>query len=240
MRSDPLVVTVEATHQSLQQRMDEAVHWSTGQAHAHPRDRQRRTDAFTAATSRHLAAVDEALLPVVRHRVHGGGEAVSRYLHAARELEQALARLKARLYGEQHVAHLGWSEVWADVRRRLLAHDELERDLVDVLASHLHEGEAQALAERVYRAELRAPTRAHPYLPHRGRLGRAARRVWSVADRFWDAAESRSVPPPVRPKPKEHTDDSLVAQYLMGEPLLDAHAPLLAHRRHRRGEPVDR
>lgn len=236
MRTDPLVVTVEATHQSLQQRLDEAVHWSSGQAH--PRERQRRTDAFMAATSRHLAAVDEAVLPAVSGRLDQGEAAVRSYLHAARDLEHALALLKARLYGEQHVAHLAWPEVWGDVRRRLLVHNGLERDLAEVLAQRLGTDEAQQLAERVYRAELRAPTRAHPYIPHRGLLGRAARRIWSVADRFWDAAESRSVPQPVRPRPKEHTDDSLMAQYLMGEPLLDADAPLLAHRRHRKDEPT--
>jgi hypothetical protein len=59
-----------------------------------------------------------------------------------------------------------------------------------------------------------------------------ARRIWAVADRFWDTAESRTVPQPVRPPSKEHAHDSLVAQYLVGEPMFDPNAPVLSHRRH--------
>jgi hypothetical protein len=93
---------------------------------------------------------------------------------------------------------------------------------------------SQALADRVYRAEVRAPTRAHPYLPHRGFLGHTARRVWAAADRFWDTAENREVPPPVRPHPKDHSHESLLAQYLVGEPRMDADAPVITHRPRRR------
>lgn len=232
MSTNPLVVTVEATHQSLQQRLAEASHPDAPRRH--PREQARRTDSFLAATSRHLAAVEEALLPEVAHRVEAGADAVTAYLREARALENSLARLKARVYGEQHVAHLPWDQVWDDVRRRLLSHNELERDLAEVLASRLDQQEATGLAERVYRAELRAPTRAHPHLPHRGRLGHLARLVWSVADRFWDTAENRNVPAPVRPHPKEHTDDSLVAQYLLGEPLLDKSAPVIQHKQRTR------
>ena len=232
MSTNPLVVTVEATHQSLQQRLAEASHPDAPRRH--PREQARRTDSFLAATSRHLGAVEEALLPEAVRRIQAGADAEAAYLREARALEQSLARLKARVYGEQHVAHLPWEQVWDEVRRRLLAHNELERDLTEVLAARLDHAEATELAERVYRAELRAPTRAHPHLPHRGRLGRLARRVWSVADRFWDTAENRNVPAPVRPRPKEHTDDSLVAQYLLGEPLLDGSAPVIRHRRRTR------
>lgn len=232
MSTNPLVVTVEATHQSLQQRLAEASHPDAPRRD--PREQARRTDAFLAATSRHLAAVEEAVLPEVAHRMEAGEDAVTAYLREARALEQSLSRLKARVYGEQHVAHLPWDEVWDEVRRRLLSHNVLERDLAGVLATRIDRQGSAAIAERVYRAELRAPTRAHPHLPHRGRLGHLVRRVWSVADRFWDTAENRNVPAPVRPHPKEHTDDSLVAQYLLGEPLLDGSAPVVQHRRRTR------
>jgi hypothetical protein len=128
-----------------------------------------------------------------------------------------------------HAAHLPWSTVWDDVRRELAAHNELERAMVGDLAAVLDDARCDALAEKVYRAEVKAPTRSHPYIPHRGLIGHVARRVWAIADRFWDTAESRAVPQPVRPHPKEHSDDSLMAQYVMGEPLLDDKAPMFAH-----------
>ena len=74
-------------------------------------------------------------------------------------------------------------------------------------------------------------------LPHLGLLGRVTRRVWAVADRFWDAAEGRVIPDPVRPQPRTH--DSLLAQYLVADPKFDDQATLVEHhhgeRRHRHG-----
>lgn len=232
MNADRLVVTMEATHQSLQQRLDEATRASRGRPA--PRARQALVDAFAAATSRHLAAVEEVLLPEAAHRSDAAAERAEDYLRAARHLEHALARVKARQYGEQHVAHLAWPAVWNDVRGRLSGHNDAERALVAELTGHLDDDRAGELAFDLYRAELRAPTRAHPYIPHTGLLGHLARRVWSVADRFWDTAEGRVVPEPVRSQPRDHSHDSLLRQYLTGVPHLDAEAPVIGPRQHRR------
>lgn len=231
MSTNRLLVTIDATHRSLQQRLAEATHVDA--ARSHPRTRYARTDALLAATCRHLAAVDDALLDVASRRLPHGHERVKVYLEQARLLEHAMALLKARLYGEVHAAYLPWPDVWDVVRRDLARHNEAERTLVEDLAAAVGEAESDVLADKVYRAEVKAPTRAHPYLPHTGRLGHAARRVWSVADHFWDTAEGRVVPRPVSAPSKEHSHDSLVAQYLVGEPLFDADAPLIAHRRDR-------
>lgn len=225
-----LVLTIEATHQSLRQRLEAARRgaWSSNQ----PRDAYRRVDTFMAATSRHLAAAEE-VLPKGAQRLPDSGDRVREYVHQTRVLEQTLARLKARLYGEVHAAHVPWTAVWDGVQRELLRHNVLEQSLVHDLAQTLSEAEADALAEQVYRAEVHAPTRAHPYIPHGGWVGHLARKLWAVADRFWDTAEGRVVPAPVRPPSKEHKHDSLVAQYLFAEPHFDDHAPFIAHRRNR-------
>lgn len=230
MSVNRLVVAIEATHQSLQQRLD-AVTRTGSRRRRLPREIYARTDAFLAATSRHLSAVDEVLVPAAEHRLPDGRERTRHYLHEARALEQAMVRLKGRLYGEQHAAFQPWAEVWEEVREDLLRHNETERALVADLADVLDTESSDALAERVYRAEVKAPTRAHPYSPHTGMAGLAARRMWALADRFWDTAQARAVPPPVRPRSKEHAHDSLVAQYLVGEPMLDDSAPMLAPRR---------
>ena len=69
-------------------------------------------------------------------------------------------------------------------------------------------------------------------MTHTGMAGTVARRVFAVADRFWDTAEGRVVPEPVRPPPRRH--DSLLAQYLVADPLLDHDAKVMEHHRHRR------
>ncbi len=227
-----LDVLVEATHESLTQRLDEATRARSVDGPV--REDRARVNAFMAATSRHLAAVDEALVPEVVRRLPDGRQRATDYLHEARLLEQSLARLKARVYGEQHAAHLPWTEVWDGVRRQLAAHNEKERELAAALSAALDRETCERLADRVYRAELRAPTRAHPYLPHTGFLGLTARKVWAVADRFWDTAEGRVIPAPVRPRPKDHSHESLLTQYLVGEPLMDADAPVVNHRPNRR------
>jgi hypothetical protein len=232
MNPNVLDVLVEATHESLQRRLDEATRPAQAPVQVH--ENRARVNAFMAAASRHLAAVDETLVPEAASRLPGGRERVKEYLHEARLLEQALVRLKARLYGELHLAHVPWAEVWGGVRRHLADHNQKELELTRALSVDLEPEAIQALADRVYRAELRAPTRAHPYLPHRGVLGHAARWVWAAADRFWDTMENREIPPPIRPRPKDHSHESLLSQYLVGEPLMDADAPVIAHRPHRR------
>lgn len=227
-----LVLTVEATHQSLQQRLDEA---ARPVSRTMPREAYQRIDTFMAAVSRHLAAAEEVLADAASRRLDDGTERVHAYLHQTRVLELAITRLKARLYGEVHAAHLSWAQVWDDTRRELVTHNDLERELVTDLAGVVDQDEADRLAEKVYRSEVHAPTRAHPYIPHSGVLGHLARKIWAVADRFWDTAEGRVVPAPVKPPPKRH--DSLLAQYLVGEPHLDDRAPLVSHRKRvRRGE----
>lgn len=228
-----LVVTIEATHQSLRQRLDDATDYAALRSKA--REQYARTDAFLAATCRHLAAVEEALLPIARHRLPQGGERTKAYLHQAKLLELATAHLKARLYGEAHAAYLSWAEVWDNVRRELDRHNEVELRIAEDLAGVLDRAQSDGLAELLYRAEVKAPTRAHPYIPHSGPVGHAARKIWAAADRFWDTAEGRVVPQPVRPPSKEHAHDSLVGQYLFGGALLDANAPVVAHRRRRGG-----
>ena len=223
MDTNRLMVTIDATHQSLAQRLAEA-HDPDSRRRA--RESYARMDAFMGATSRHLAAVDEVLLPEVCRRLPDGKQHAKAYLVEARHLEQAIARLKARLYGEVHVVHLPLQGVWQDVTDQLTRHNDLERELVRELCADLDASTCDDLASRIYHAELRAPTRAHPYTPHTGLTGVAARRLFAFADRFWDNAQSRVVPPPVRARRREPEHQSLVTQYLSGEPRLDAEAPV--------------
>ena len=222
---DSLLLTIEATQRSLEQRLHEAV--APHHDPSRPRDTYAATDAFLAATSRHLSAAEAVLLDPVRRAVPDGESLVHGYLELVRRLEHTLALLKARLYGEAHAIHLDWTDLWRRVADELTEHNRLETSLVHALVRHGDAVTLDGMARRLFDAETHAPTRPHPMLPHLGPLARVARRVWSVADRFWDAAEGRVIPDPVRPVP--HTHDSLLAQYLVADPKFDDHASLIEH-----------
>jgi hypothetical protein len=208
-----LDISITTTHEVLRSRLDRAV---AGHAVAR-RSRQDypETDTFLASMSRHLAAASAALLPPVQHELPDGGARARDFVRQSRRLEVCLAQTKAKLYGEAHAIHRSWGAVWADVRTELDRTLEMERLLVDELLGTLSPDRADALAMQVYRAELRSPTRPHPFLPHRGLSGRLTRRLVHTVDHFWDATEGRMVPDPVHPR--DHSHDGPFTHYLLAD-----------------------
>ena len=225
-RGDSLAQTLEATQRSLEERLGEAL--LPHRDPTRPRDNYAATDSFMAATSRHLAAIEAVMLEPVRRTVPEGASLCREYLHAARELEHTLALIKGRLYGQAHAIHLAWPELWETAATQLNEHNRIERQMVAELIQHGDPAEVEGLARHVFDAETHGPTRPHPYSPHTGLLGLVARRIWALADRFWDNAEGRVIPEVVHPSHHQH--DSLVAQYLMADPKFDAAAPIVEHR----------
>jgi hypothetical protein len=187
-----------------------------------PRRARQLADTFMATTCRHLAAVDDALLPVARRRVEGGRQLVTAYVLHTREVERTLHTLKARMYGDAHACRLQSSELWQRVRMLLVEHEIQENAIVDKVTAALSDRELESLAERLRRTEGRSPTRPHPYSPHAGLAGRLSHRVWSVFDGFWDNAEGRVIPCP-QPPPHPRSD-SLFTRYVLGSPRFDATA----------------
>ena len=187
-----------------------------------PRKGFEQIDTSLAMASKHLGAVDAAVLPVVRKQVPDGAHLVHEYLRAARELELALAHVKAREYGSVFQARRSWQSVWSDVVTALDEQRRRELELVSMLAARLDAPTLDALTERLYRAEAAAPSRPHPYAPHTGLRGAVARRVMHLADAFWDAAEGRMVPEPERP---EHKAPGRMGQYLLADPRFDEEPP---------------
>src|SRR5262245_11612382 len=153
-----------------------------------PRLQHRLTDTFSAVLCRHLAAVDDVLLPRARKELSHGHAKVHDYVHHARGLENTLHLLKARLYGDATALHRTWEEGWGGVDAWLDDHVTHEQVLMHALAEHLTADEAQRLAVVLPIAEEHSPTRPHPYTPHTGVLGRIAHRFWARADNFWDDA----------------------------------------------------
>lgn len=215
---DTLDMAIEATHDVLEERLSAA---AIGVAPGNgPRDVQQLTDTFLVSTCRHMTAVNTVLLPAARSLLPDGRARAREFTRACRRLERSLAQTKAKLYGSAYAIHRPWAGVWADVRTAFADAVRVEREIVAALGSVTDAATRDDLAARMYRAELAAPTRPHPYLPHHGLAGRLTRRLWSWADRFWDAAEGRLAPEPVRVR--RHARDGLLTQYLLGSPRMGA------------------
>ncbi len=232
---ESLAMAVEATQGALEQWLHEAL--LPHRDPHRPRDHFAATDTFIASASRHLAATEAVLVSQVRHSVPEGSRLSHDYLAAARGLEYALVRIKGKLYGEAHLIYLTWPSLWADARDRLDDHNRLETHLVEELRRHGDPATVDALAGRMFDVEIHGPTRPHPRTPHTVLLGSAARKMWAMADRFWDAAEGRVIPDPVHPRARRH--DSLLAQYLVADPHFDASATIVTHRRRTHPRPCD-
>ncbi|MFC4784058.1 hypothetical protein ACT8ZV_06265 [Nocardioides sp. MAHUQ-72] len=217
---DVLRSSILFTHENLAARFDRAsaMLYTPGQ----PRKGYEHIDTFLAVASKHLNAVDAVLLPTVRRQVPDGAHVVHDYLHSVKALELALAHVKAREYGSVFDAARPWNAVWSDVGAALAEHRRHEFALGELLAVHVQPVTLETLADRLHRAETRSPSRPHPYAPHTGVPGAVARRIMHAVDSFWDAAEGRMVPEPVRPP---HKAPGKVTQYFLADPRFDEDDP---------------
>jgi hypothetical protein len=206
---------LESIHHDLQQRLDVAA--GARPDLRHPRDHYRAIDTFLAAASRHNAGMVDAIAPLVRH-LPGGHDLAHEYLAASRSYEEALAQVKAKLYGSTFAIDRRWPSVWDDVRRGLDAVCDLEMRLADALLA-AEPDDPQDLGTRLHHSELVSPTRPHPWIPHQGVVGHLARVVARRVDRFWDSTEGRMVPEPVRHH--ERGRQGPLTQYLLADPHLD-------------------
>lgn len=172
-------------------------------------------DQFNAGTSRHLHAVDEALLPAVSAHVENGSALVHEYLPTARHLEVLLFHVKAHEYGSTWETTHDWPTLWGEVEQALVAQQVKEEELVSHLAEEASDDVLVLVAGRMTLAERRAPSRPHPHLPHTGLSGKVVRRLARPVDAIWDSVEGRSVG---NPKPLPHKEPGLFWQYLLGDP----------------------
>lgn len=211
-----LRTTIQHSQDRLSERLADAREMAVSRER--PRDGHERIDGFLASTSKHLHAVDAVLLKPARRQVPDGGVLVHDYLRSAKDLEVVLAHVKAHEYGSVYETSYTWPQVWDEVGGAMADHRRHEEVLGDRLTASLDDDELDTLTQRLYAAELAAPSRPHPYTPHTGMFGLVARKVMHTVDRFWDTAEGRMVPEPA-PEPKKKP--GLVAQYFLADPRFD-------------------
>lgn len=185
-----------------------------------PRGHYAPIDTFLAVASRHNAGMVDAIAPLVRGRPDGHDLAHD-YLLASREYEQSLAQVKAKLYGSTFAVTRPWSEVWDEVSVAFETVCALERRLAETLLEDAGDDgspDGEDLGTRLHHAELKAPTRPHPWIPHQGVPGHVARMVARRVDQFWDTTEGRMIPEPVRHHDRSHQGP--LTQYLLADPHL--------------------
>lgn len=214
---DTLVPGMRATHAALAHRLAQAADAHPDVDPSHPRDQYPAIDTFLASASRHNAAVIAVVVPAARHRLADGRGRARDFVQQSRRFEQALNQVKAKLYGSSYAVRRSWPSIWADVRREFAVSCEMEQALVEDLAAARRTDDPD-YGEELYHAELHAPTRPHPYIPHQGASGKVARAVALRVDRFWDAAEGRMIPEPLHHHDRSH--DGKLTQYLLADPHL--------------------
>lgn len=210
---DTLSTSIKVTRSILGARLDRAE--ASMPTRDNPRDRFPATDTFLASTSRHVGAINAVLVPAVRRRLPDGHDAACELVRLSKRLEDAMFQTKSKLYGSAYAIGRPWTSIWAEVHACFDELLELEEELVARLVDTLDELGCGELTERIYHAELDAPTRPHPHLPHQGVRGKVARRVAHGVDRFWDTAEGRMIPEPVRIH--DHHHDGRLTQYLLAQ-----------------------
>lgn len=210
---------LESIHHDLGHRLSLAS--SAKPDERHPRGHYAAIDTFLAAASRHNAGMVDAIAPLVRD-LPDGHDLAHDYIVASREYEEALAQVKAKLYGNTFVINRSWSSIWAEVRREFDAVCGLERRLAEALGDEPGDGR-EDLGTRLHHAELKAPTRPHPFIPHQGFVGHLARLVARRVDQFWDTTEGRMIPEPVRHHDRDH--QGRFTQYLLADPHLEDEPP---------------
>lgn len=151
------------------------------------------TDFFLLQLCQHLAAFCDVVLPATRQHLPEGRERVRTHVQHVRRLERHVRRTKHRLYGESHVAHLLWSDVWDDLGREFDLLMTCEDELLTDLSAQIDPETSRTYAARLTLVEATSPSRPHPNSLHTGWFAHASRSAWSKLDSFWNVAEGRLV-----------------------------------------------
>lgn len=207
-----LIDYVRSSHEDLSARLGLArqMHGTRDD----PRRERHRIDDFLGATCKHLHALDEVLLPAYA-KVPDGRSLCHEFTASVKRLEVLLYHVNAHEYGSTIEGHYSWPALWTDVEHALADEREKEEALARRLTDGLEDDRLTELADRIHRVEPEEPSRPHPHQPHGGLLGRVSRGVMRKTDAFWDMAQGRIVPEPVR-EPKRKP--GLMGQYLLGSP----------------------
>lgn len=219
---DTLTRDLEATHDDLRERLDRASHARATPDPARPRAERPTVDQFLRTASRHNAAMLAVVLPAVRARLPEGSRKAHALVAQVRHVEVALNWIKAKEYGSTYAVRTSWDSLWEDLYTEFEALCALEEELaheLDTASSDDHPDWATAL----HHAELRAPSRPHPWIPHQGVAGKSARAVARRIDAFWDTSQASMLPP--RPDHRDRAGEGHFSRWVLADPHLSEDGP---------------
>ena len=206
------VANVSALANSDHERIDAALQRADNATYSGSREAFAAYDELVAELTRHLFAMEAAVLPVAARALPGGAGKLRPQIDRLRQLEAIQLRLE-----ELRGRHAESVEV---LRGRLVglmeAHRREESRLLAELDAALDGAERDELAESYDRASLKSPTRPHPHAIRRLVVTRWLYRPVGAWDRVLDTMDSRIVPP-LRKAPRRPAE-SRWDSYLLGRP----------------------
>lgn len=214
MTTDTLLPGLRETHALLEERLELA---ANSRVPGQPRAERPAVDTFLALVSRHNGAMLSVVLPTVRNRVEHGDEMCRELIAQYRCVEVVLNQIKGRVYGSTYYATLPWDDLWGRARMEFGTLCWMEERVAEHVALVSGDDDPD-WNDLLHLAELAAPTRPHPWIPHQGTGGRVARAVARRTDAFFDSTESRMVPQQRAPRDRDH--EGPLTQWILADPHL--------------------
>jgi hypothetical protein len=167
-----------------------------------------------AWASAHLAAVERTMLPLARRLDDVDANDIAVVRRLGRRLHLELRRLEQVSSGDAHAAGTDGLALRRRLVGRLEEFTAAESALLRALFARLGADATAAVAAADQHSLAVAPTRPHPYAPHRGMLGAVTFRLEALRDRVLDTMDGRHVPVP-RPQ-RAVREPGRWGQYLLG------------------------
>jgi hypothetical protein len=202
--------TVSALVASHHERIDDAMRRAEQAADSGPGEAHAAYDEVVAELTRHLFAMEAAVLPVAAHALQGQDAQLRSQMDRLRDLEAVQLEL-------DHVRDAeAASALWGQLVKLLEQHRAAENRILSELDSGLDEKTRALVVDRLNRAWLSSPTRPHPHAVRRLSFTRALYRIFGLWDHILDVLDSRVIPQlPAQPK---RPADSMWDGYVLGRP----------------------
>ena len=185
------IATLSTLADSQHERIDAALQRAENATYKESREAFAAYDELVAELTRHLFAMEVAVLPVAARSLPGGAGELRPQIDRLRQLEAIELRIEERRSKPPKSVEA--------LRGRLVdlmaAHRREETRILAELDAVLDGAERDELAERFERASLRSPTRPHPHAVRRLVMTRWLYRPVGAWDRMLDTMDSRTVPP---------------------------------------------
>jgi hypothetical protein len=162
--------------------------------------------------SAHIAAIERAVYPVVRHELPDGQRAIAQQREITARLTRTLRVVERHHSGDVLASGLSAERLVTNLHALIEEHHVAETQLLDRLVTVLSDAEQRALVDSYDSALEHAPTRPHPHLSRGGLMFR----LDGLRDRILDAMDGRHVPVPRLTKP--HIIPGRWGSYFLGQP----------------------